>query len=123
MHRRSWTSSRPRLLLLQLLHLLHFARWHGSTIGPAYDGAVTVNAPALLPSPDLSASQRTPAERVARAMAAVDGSAWEPLLPQALAALGEVWRMMDRLPVIAFACARPAAKFGVGMPAAAIPFY
>jgi hypothetical protein len=31
-------------------------------------------------------------------MAAVDGSAWEPLLPQARAALAEVWRMMDGRP-------------------------
>jgi hypothetical protein len=31
-------------------------------------------------------------------MAAVDGSAWEPLLPQARAALGEVWQMMDGRP-------------------------
>jgi hypothetical protein len=43
-------------------------------------------------------SRQAPADRIARAMAAVDGSAWEPLLPQARAALAEVWRMMDGRP-------------------------
>jgi hypothetical protein len=68
------------------------------TYRPVYDSAVTVNALAPLPSQELPASKRTPAERVARAMAAVDGSAWGSLLPQARAALVEVWRMMDGKP-------------------------
>ena len=60
---------------------------------------MTVSAPApLLPSPNLNIPQQALAERIARAMAAVDGSAWEPLLPQARAALVEVWQMMDGRP-------------------------
>jgi hypothetical protein len=51
----------------------------------------------LAPMPG-SDPKQPPAERIARAMAAVDGSAWKPLLPQARVALGEVWRMMDGKP-------------------------
>jgi hypothetical protein len=45
-----------------------------------------------------------PVLELARAMAAVDGLAWEPLLPQACAAIAEIWRMMD---------GRPAAEPGI----------
>ena len=43
-------------------------------------------------------AQQSPAERLARVMAAVDGRAWQTMLPQARAALREVWRMMDGAP-------------------------
>jgi hypothetical protein len=43
----------------------------------------------------LQAAQQFPAERLARVIADVDGVPWEKMLPQARAALVEVWRMMD----------------------------
>jgi hypothetical protein len=59
------------------------------------DNATETVARGMLP-PMVETDPKQPVvERIARAMAAVDGSAWEPLLPKARAAVAEFWHMMD----------------------------